>query len=171
MRHVPEVAAPSSVASHWQLHALLDKASGPACNADEAACAQVLRGHKRPVSYVRWMGRRVVTASVDSSLAWWDLQPSQETLGEPSILRALREQGLDPHNPPTDGPLKIRAFRGHANAKNFAGLAVQERDGLLACGSECGSAFVYHKCWSSPLASLPVGWPNGLGVGSPPRTR
>ena len=123
------------------------------------------------MSYVRWMGKRVVTASVDSSLAWWDLAPSADTLRDTSTRRGLAEQGLDPTDTPTGAPLKIRAFRGHSNVKNFAGLAVRESDGLLACGSECGSAYVYHRCWSSPLASLPVGWPHGPGAGTPPALR
>ena len=114
-------------------------------------CAlQVLRGHSRPVSYVRWLGKRVVTASVDSSLAWWDLAPTAETFREASTRRGLAEQGLDPQGVTTGSPLKIRAFRGHSNLKNFTGLAVREADSLLACGSECGSAFVYHRCAEDP---------------------
>ena len=99
---------------------------------------------------------------MDSSLAWWDLAPTAESLRDASTRRGLAEQGLDPQGVPTGSPLKIRAFRGHSNAKNFTGLAVRESDGLLACGSECGSAFVYHRCAHQLLCSPPYCWQNRL---------
>ena len=161
---------------------------------------QVVRGHSRPLSYVRWLGRRLLTASVDGSMVrpccwpgdkrghaptvhvlgvvgwaacasaparlchlrlltgqrlqgWWDLSPGPELAADPSCARALRGQGLDPAAPPP-GPLLIRSLQGHTNTRNFVGLSVREADGLVACGSECGSAFAYHTSWSAPLASL-----------------
>ena len=91
---------------------------------------QVVRGHSRAVSYVRFMGaRRLVTASVDSSLALWDLQNS---VAPPSLFRR---------------------YAGHVNVKNFVGLSVREDDELMATGSETGQACAYHRAWSSPVAA------------------
>ena len=93
----------------------------------------VLAGHGRPVSYVRFMGRsEAVTASVDGSLALWDLG-SAAGVARPA-----------------------RSFRGHVNAKNFVGLAVLEAERLIACGSETGAAVGYHTSWATPLATRAV---------------
>ncbi len=90
--------------------------------------AQVLEGHRRPVSFARFMGRdRLVTASVDSSLALW------------SLTRGA-------------APTLFRCYRGHANHKNFVGLSVRAQDELIACGSESGAAYAYHRAWSKPVA-------------------
>ena len=89
---------------------------------------QVLEGHRRPVSFARFMGRdRLVTASVDSSVALWSLNGGAS-------------------------PTLFRCYRGHANHKNFVGLSVRARDELIACGSESGAAFAYHRAWSKPVA-------------------
>lgn len=93
------------------------------------ASTQVLKGHDRPVSFARFMGRnRLVTASVDSSLAVWD----------------LNQQGR--------GQL-FRRYEGHTNQKNFVGLSVCPETELMATGSECGQAFAYHRAWSRPVAA------------------
>lgn len=90
---------------------------------------QVIKGHTRPVSYVRFMGRhRLATAAVDSSLALWDLHG-------------------------TAGPSLFRRYLGHANTKNFVGLSVREDDELMACGSEAGQAVAYHRAWTKPVAT------------------
>jgi WD40 repeat protein len=91
---------------------------------------QVCKGHERPVSFVRFMGRQqLATASVDSSLALWDLNGVTPTL--------------------------LRRYRGHTNVKNFVGLSVREEDQLMACGSEVGEAVAYHRAWSKPVAKQP----------------
>ncbi|EIE23238.1 WD40 repeat-like protein, partial [Coccomyxa subellipsoidea C-169] len=88
---------------------------------------QVLEGHRRPVSFARFMGRdRLVTASVDSSLALWSLTGGA-------------------------APTLFRCYRGHANHKNFVGLSVRAQDELIACGSESGAAYAYHRAWSKPV--------------------
>ena len=98
---------------------------------------QVLEGHQRPVSFARFMGRdRLVTASVDSSLALWNLNGG----ATPSLFRC---------------------YRGHANHKNFVGLSVHARDELIACGSESGAAFAYHRAWSKPVAKHSLSTPAG----------
>ena len=100
--------------------------------AEACSAAQVLSGHSRPVSYVRFMGRsRVATASTDSSLALWDLG----TRTDPGGARVFRR------------------YEGHANAKNFVGLSVREDDELMATGSEMGQAVAYHRAWSAPVAT------------------
>ena len=69
-------------------------------------------GHRKAVSYVRWLGDgEVVSASTDSTLRLWDAR----TLG---AQRA---------------PLP-----GHANEKNFVGLGVDSE--FIACGSETNEA-------------------------------
>ncbi len=45
-----------------------------------------------------------------------------------------------------------KLFSGHANEKNFVGLAVRPEDGLVACGSETSEVFSWHTSWSQPLA-------------------
>lgn len=100
--------------------------------------AQVLEGHQRPVSFARFMGRdRLVTASVDSSLALWSLNGGGAS------------------------PSLFRCYRGHANHKNFVGLSVHARDELIACGSESGAAFAYHRAWSKPVAKHSLSTPAG----------
>ena len=92
---------------------------------------QVLKGHDRPLSFARFMGRnRLVTASVDSSLALWNL-----------------DQGA--------GRL-FRRYEGHMNQKNFVGLSVCPETELMATGSECGQAVAYHRAWSRPVAAHDV---------------
>ena len=92
---------------------------------------QVLKGHDRPLSFARFMGRnRLVTASVDSSLAMWNL-----------------DQGA--------GRL-FRRYEGHTNQKNFVGLSVCPETELMATGSECGQAVAYHRAWSRPVAAHDV---------------
>lgn len=92
---------------------------------------QVVQGHKRPLSFARFMGRqRLVTASVDSSIALWGLNNGRT-------------------------PTLFRRYKGHTNVKNFVGLSVREEDELMACGSEAGQAVAYHRAWSKPLAMHP----------------
>ncbi len=91
-------------------------------------CLQVLQGHDRPVSFARFIGRnRLVTAAVDSSLAMWNLNQGTSSL--------------------------FRRYEGHTNQKNFVGLSVCPETELMATGSECGRAVVYHRAWSRPVAA------------------
>lgn len=89
---------------------------------------RTLRGHRRPTSYVKFLGStELVTAAIDDSLALWDLQG------------------------PCDAP--VRRFCGHANSRSFVGLSVCASQRLLACGSEDGAVYVYRTSWSQPMAS------------------
>nr|KAG5699838.1 hypothetical protein BaRGS_034612 [Batillaria attramentaria] len=76
----------------------------------------VFRGHKKAVSYVKFLSNHeVVSASTDSQLKLWDLKR----------------------------PNAICTFTGHTNEKNFVGLAT---DGdYVACGSENNSLYMYYK--------------------------
>ncbi|KAL0808742.1 hypothetical protein ABMA28_013170 [Loxostege sticticalis] len=68
---------------------------------------QVFRDHRKAVSYVQFLdARSLVSASTDSQLKLWRVE----------------------------SPRCVRSFSGHANEKNFVGLATDGK--YLACGSE-----------------------------------
>ncbi|EFJ51420.1 hypothetical protein VOLCADRAFT_45534, partial [Volvox carteri f. nagariensis] len=95
-----------------------------------AAPLHTLLGHRRAVSYVRWLSNRheLVTASTDNTLKLWSLSPP-------------------PPPAPSAQPL-VRTFCGHVNERNFVGLAT---DGdYVACGSERHEVFVYHRSLPQP---------------------
>ena len=114
-----------------------------------------LIGHSRAVSYVRFLsGQRLVTASVDGSLACWDLPFQSEGDGDQVVpdwdgnfsgTAYLRSST-------SDASKSWRRFRGHHNAKNFVGLTVRPEDGLMATGSETSTVFAYNTHWAMPLA-------------------
>lgn len=94
----------------------------------------VLRGHKKAVSYVRFSDAGcVVSASTDRTLRQWSLA------GQPSSLLPSATSTL------------LRTYSGHVNERNFVGLSVQ--GDLLACGSENNSVYVYHADLSKPIAT------------------
>lgn len=110
-----------------------------------------LSGHSRPVSFARFLStHRLVTSSVDGTLACWDLQSDAEDHVVPpwdgnfSGNAHFRGRKL--------GGSNWRRFVGHKNAKNFVGLAVRPEDGLMACGSETSTVFAYNTHWSAPIA-------------------
>ncbi|XP_064616123.1 E3 ubiquitin-protein ligase COP1-like isoform X2 [Liolophura sinensis] len=76
----------------------------------------VFRGHRKAVSYVKFVNaEEMVSASTDSQLKLWHMSR----------------------------PNCVRTFKGHANEKNFVGLAT---DGdYIACGSENNSLYVFYK--------------------------
>lgn len=129
----------------------------------------VLRGHSRPVSYAKFFGgQQLVSASIDGSLAAWDLLPvlgqavsssSGSGTGHSSSSSSAsaypgtgsRWRGAEQQQQQQlSQPWKV--FKGHTNEKNFVGLAVQSSAGLMAVGSETGEVFAYHTSWSDPLA-------------------
>lgn len=86
------------------MHAVLHKSH---CVAVLTGCTCRCAGHRKAVSYVRFMsGGRVVSASTDSTLRLWD----------------------------ATGSTPQRTYDGHTNEKNFVGLSVA--GDFIACGSE-----------------------------------
>jgi WD40 repeat protein len=126
-----------------------------------AAPLEALRGHARPVSYVRFMGRsRLVTASTDASLACWDLAGAgRGGDGDGSGSGSGAGGGSDASDllGAGGGRRAARRFRGHTNSKNFVGLSVRPEDGLVACGSESSQVFAYSLNWDQPLAAHDFG--------------
>jgi len=82
----------------------------------------VFRGHRKAVSYTKFLNSNdIVSASTDSQLKLWNVS----------------------------NPQCLRTFKGHANEKNFVGLAT---DGdYIACGSENNSLYIYYKGLSKQL--------------------
>ena len=113
-----------------------------------------LTGHKRAVSYARFLGsQRLITASVDGSLACWDLPLPPEVVedqvvphwhGNFSGTAAFQSSEHSGH--------VRRRFYGHQNAKNFVGLSVRPEDGLMACGSVTSTVYDYNTHWAGPVA-------------------
>lgn len=82
----------------------------------------VFRDHRKAVSYVKFLdARTLVSASTDSALKLWRVE----------------------------SPRCVRSFTGHANEKNFVGLATDGR--YVACGSENNALYVYYAGLSRPL--------------------
>jgi E3 ubiquitin-protein ligase RFWD2 len=86
-----------------------------------------LQGHRKAVSYVRWIGDEIISASTDNTLKLWDIK-----CGDPRRMC-------------------VRTYTGHTNEKNFVGLSVSQ-DGYIACGSEDNVVHVYSKHSSVPVA-------------------
>lgn len=114
-----------------------------------------LTGHKRAVSYARFLGsQRLITASVDGSLGCWDLPLSPEVAEDQVVPEwhgnfsgTAAFQTGEQHS-----TAQRRSFYGHQNAKNFVGLSVRPEDGLMACGSETSKVYAYNTHWSQPIA-------------------
>ena len=94
----------------------------------------VLSGHRKAVSYVRFLptGDEVASASTDSTMCVWDVRGS--------VIDTARKAAT---------PSRPKTLEGHVNEKNFVGLSVA--GDLVACGSETNEVFVYHKSFSRPL--------------------
>jgi len=100
-----------------------------------------LRGHERPLSYVKFLDPgRVVTAAVDGTIRSWDLATAVASSNATSNATG-GFHGLE------------RRFSGHCNKKNFVGLSVRPEDELIACGSEGPVVYAYNMAWSEPLVA------------------
>ncbi|CAI0546895.1 unnamed protein product [Linum tenue] len=85
----------------------------------------ILEGHAKTVTYVKFLDEAtLVSSAIDGSLKLWDLKRSHTA---------------------------VRTYRGHSNSRNFVGLSVWARGGLLGCGSENNRAFVYDRRWGEPI--------------------
>lgn len=119
-----------------------------------AAPVHTLTGHNRSVSYARFLGsQRVITASVDGSLACWDL-PLPPEVAEDQVVPDWQGNfsGTASFSSNEHSGKVRRRFYGHQNAKNFVGLSVRPEDGLMACGSETSTVYAYNTHWSGPVA-------------------
>ncbi|KAI9263395.1 WD40-repeat-containing domain protein [Phascolomyces articulosus] len=88
-----------------------------------ATPVQSFTGHKKAVSYVRWIGdNQIISASTDNTLRRWD-----NTNGECQLV-----------------------YSGHTNEKNFVGLSVSKD--WISCGSEDNTVYAYHKDCKTPIA-------------------
>eukprot|EP00301_Raphidiophrys_heterophryoidea_P005037 c12151_g1_i1.p1 GENE.c12151_g1_i1~~c12151_g1_i1.p1 ORF type:complete len:607 (+),score=162.88 c12151_g1_i1:273-2093(+) len=84
----------------------------------------VLKGHKKAVSYVKFLGGdEIVSASTDSTLKLWSISDQQ----------------------------CVRTFHGHKNEKNFVGLSTN--GDFIACGSETNTLHTFLKVLSTPIVS------------------
>ncbi|GIL89069.1 hypothetical protein Vretimale_16212 [Volvox reticuliferus] len=131
-----------------------------------------LLGHRRAVSYVRWLSNRheLVSASTDSTLKLWSLSPPPPPPPppfppQPSATAAINtlafaaDPGSGAVTAPATSPSSslhgaelVRTFSGHVNERNFVGLAT---DGdYLACGSESHEVFVYHRSLPQPALTF-----------------
>ena len=99
-------------------------------------------GHKKAVSYVRWAGNDIVSASTDCTLRLWSTQRAALSGGE-----CMQEE---------------RTYRGHLNERNFVGLAVS--DDLIICGSETHEVFTYYQPLSKPITKIALPVAGGVGV-------
>jgi E3 ubiquitin-protein ligase RFWD2 len=89
-----------------------------------AAPVNIYRGHRKAVSYVKFMnGSEFISASTDSSLKLWS----------------------------STSPECIRTFVGHVNEKNFVGLSCNAD--YIACGSETNAVFTFCKSLNRPILS------------------
>ncbi|KAJ1956765.1 hypothetical protein GGI12_005222 [Dipsacomyces acuminosporus] len=89
----------------------------------------VLRGHKKAVSYTRFLSPdEIISASTDSSLKLWNLR-TQEC---------------------------VRTFTGHINEKNFVGLTTSGGE-WVACGSENNTMHAYYHNLTRPAVVYKFG--------------
>ncbi|KAF8385102.1 hypothetical protein PRIPAC_74244, partial [Pristionchus pacificus] len=90
-----------------------------------------LRGHRKAVSYVRYMDRGpgeyyLVSAAIDSSIQMWNLEDSKWKCE--------------------------RTFKGHVNEKNFTGFATMGEH--IVTGSEGNDIVLYHQFFSNPMVRV-----------------
>lgn len=100
----------------------------------------------KAVSYVRFMGKHLVAASVDSVLCMYDTE---------RMASAAGASALQP----------VRKFCGHLNSRNFVGLACSQQ-GYMFTGSENNSVVMYHRSVPAPVAEQPVVDTDDMGGGA-----
>jgi protein suppressor of PHYA-105 1 len=89
-----------------------------------------IAGHKKAVSYVRFLGPdQLLTASIDSTVKHWNIPASLEQ-GDAARLRCC--------------------YREHVNEKCFVGLDVRD-DGYILAGSETNEVACYYSGLPAPV--------------------
>jgi protein suppressor of PHYA-105 1 len=138
-------------------------------------------GHRRAVSYVRWLGgEQLVTASTDNTLKLWSV-PALAAAG------TLHCAGGREASASAASAACITTYAGHLNQRNFIGLAVlpgspgnsssaglgcggggsssRPVSGYIVCGSETNEVYAYHTSMPVPVAAHSFSWPAGGGAG------
>ncbi|KAF6261294.1 WD40-repeat-containing domain protein [Scenedesmus sp. NREL 46B-D3] len=141
-----------------------------------------VQGHRRAVSYVRWLGgEQLVTASTDNSLKLWSV---------PALAAAGAAPGAGGGETPASAAAAacITTYSGHLNQRNFIGLAVlpgapgdsgapglgcgaargsssssRPVGGYIVCGSETNEVYAYHTSMPVPVTAHSFSWPAGGG--------
>ncbi|WIA12366.1 hypothetical protein OEZ85_012415 [Tetradesmus obliquus] len=138
-----------------------------------------VHGHRRAVSYVRWLGgEQLVTASTDNSLKLWSV-PTMASAGI-SHCAGGREASAS-----AASTACITAYGGHLNQRNFIGLAVlpgspgnsssgglgrssgsssRPASGYIVCGSETNEVYAYHTSMPVPVAAHSFGGAGGAAA-------
>ncbi|KAG2494053.1 hypothetical protein HYH03_007697 [Edaphochlamys debaryana] len=134
-----------------------------------SAPLHTLLGHRKAVSYVRWLSNRneLVTASTDSTLKLWSLSASSSATaavgGGGGAGLAAAPSGAGGSDSSGGGAEVVRTFSGHVNERNFVGLST---DGdYIACGSESHEVFVYYR--SIPQPALSYKFPSPVAAAAP----
>jgi protein suppressor of PHYA-105 1 len=143
-------------------------------------------GHRRAVSYVRWLGgEQLVTASTDNTLKLWSV-PALAAAG--TMLSAA---GGGEGAASAASAACITTYAGHLNQRNFIGLAVlpgspgdnssaglgcgvarsssggggvRPLGGYIVCGSETNDVYAYHTSMPVPVAAHNFSWAAGGGA-------
>ncbi|XP_047337519.1 E3 ubiquitin-protein ligase COP1-like isoform X2 [Impatiens glandulifera] len=109
---------------------------------------QIFSGHKKAVSYVRFMSNNeIASASTDSTLRLWDVNDDKPVSSQLCPFHSVSNVNKIPI---ILFFLQLRTFRGHTNDRNFVGLSANGE--YIACGSETNEVYVYHKGIPSPAA-------------------
>jgi protein suppressor of PHYA-105 1 len=143
-----------------------------------------VHGHRRAVSYVRWLGgEQLVTASTDNTLKLW----SVPALAAAGTLHCGREASAS-----AASAACVTTYAGHLNQRNFIGLAVlpgspgdssstglgcgtgrgsssgggRPASGYIVCGSETNEVYAYHTSMPVPVAAHSFSWSSGGGAGA-----
>lgn len=94
----------------------------------------MLQGHKKAVSYVRFMSEHeLVSASTDCTLRLWNLPTADSSIG-------VGQSECQ------------RTFTGHMNEKNFVGFSLN--GDLISCGSESNIVYTYHRDLGQSISSF-----------------
>lgn len=147
-------------------------------------CPSKHQGHRKAVSYVRWLSgsrHELVTASTDSSLKLWSLAPPASSAAAVDALAADAAAGgaaaggaaaaaAAASSFRSAGAELVRTFTGHMNERNFVGMCTDGVGDYIACGSESHEVFVYYR--SLPQPALSYRFPTrcgaaGAGLGVP----
>ncbi|GLC43148.1 hypothetical protein PLESTB_000858000 [Pleodorina starrii] len=107
----------------------------------------VLPGHKRAVSYVRFLSPSLlVSASTDNTLRLWQLDRLAAGTAAVGTTAAAAEAAAGGGG----GGSCVQVFRGHQNERNFTGLSVSP-DGYISCGSENNRVYCYYQSLPMPV--------------------